>query len=82
MWVAPIARATFDGCGVVLGASATLPEALGGGAYRALGLRGVLMVRGVVLSGRWFTGGRARSRFCVGWSFESVGEIRVLADRS
>jgi hypothetical protein len=27
------------------------------------GLRGVLMVRGVVLSGRWFRGGR----FCVGW---------------
>jgi hypothetical protein len=82
VWVVPIARATFDRCGVVLGGSATLPEAPGRGAYRALGLRGVLMVRGVVLSGRWFTGGRARSRFCVGWGFESVGEIRVLVDRS
>jgi len=60
-------------------------DAAGGawaGAYRALGLRGVLMVRRVVLSGRWFRGGRARSRFCVGWGFESVGEIRVLVDRS
>jgi hypothetical protein len=55
VWVVPIARATFDRCGVVLGGSATLPEAPGRGAYRALGLRGVLMVRGVVLSGRWFT---------------------------
>jgi hypothetical protein len=49
VWVVPIARATFDRCGVVLGGSATLPEAPGRGAYRALGLRGVLMVRGVVL---------------------------------
>jgi hypothetical protein len=49
--VVPIARATFDRCGVVLGGSATLPEAPGRGAYRALGLRGVLMVRGVVLMG-------------------------------
>ena len=81
VWVVPIAQATFDRCGVV-GGSATLPEALGRGACRALGLRRVLMVRGVVLSGRWFTGGRARSRFCVGWGFESVGEIRVLADSS
>ena len=82
VWVVPIARATFDRCGVVLGGSATLPEAPGP-AYRALGLRGVLMVRGgVALSGRWFTRGRARSRFCVGWGFASVGEIRVLADRS
>jgi hypothetical protein len=82
VWVVPIARATFDRCGVVLGGSATLPEAPGRGAYRALGLRGVLMVRGVVLSGRWFRGGRARRRFCVGGGFESVGKIRVLADRS
>jgi hypothetical protein len=55
VWVVPIARAMFDRCGVVLGGSATLPEAPGRGAYRALGLRGVLMVRGVVLSERWFT---------------------------
>jgi hypothetical protein len=80
--VVPIARATFDRCGVELGGSATLPEAPGRCAYRALGLRGVLMVRGVVLSGRWFRGGRARRRFCVGWGFESVAEIRVLADKS
>jgi hypothetical protein len=80
--VVPIARATFDRCGVVLGTSATLPEAPGRCSYRALGLRGVLMIRGVFLSGRWFTGGRARSRFCVGWDFVSVGEIRVLTDRS
>lgn len=40
VWVVPIARATFDRCGVVLGGSATLPEAPGRGAYRALGLRG------------------------------------------
>ena len=38
VWVVPIARATFDRCGVVLGGSATLPEAPGRGAYRALGL--------------------------------------------
>jgi len=43
VWVVPMARATFDRGGVVLGGGATLPEALGG-AYRALGLRGVLMV--------------------------------------
>lgn len=49
VWVVPVARATFDRCGVVLDGSATLPEAPGRGAYRALGLRGVLMVRGVVL---------------------------------
>jgi hypothetical protein len=55
VWVVPIVRGTFDRCGVVLGGSATLPEAPGRGAYRALGLRGVLMVRGVVLSERWFT---------------------------
>ena len=42
--------------GSVLGGGATLPEAPGRGAYRALGLRGVLMVCGVVLSGRWFRG--------------------------
>jgi len=82
VWVVPMARAMFDRCGVVLDGGATLPEAPGRGAYRALGLRGVLMVRGVVLSGRWFRGGRARGRFCVGWGFESVGEIRVLVDRS
>jgi len=82
VWVVPMARAMFDRCGVVLDWGATLPEAPGRGAYRALGLRGVLMVRRVVLSGRWFRGGRARSRFCVGWGFESVGEIRVLVDRS
>ena len=63
VWVVPIARATFDRCGVVLGGSATLAEAPGRGAYRALGLRGVLMVRGVVLCGRWSRGGRARTRF-------------------
>ena len=82
MWLVPIARATFDRCEVVLGGSATLPEAPGRGAYRALGLRGVLMVRGVVLSGRWFRGVGARSRFCVGWRFEFMGKIRVLVDRS
>ena len=32
VWVVPIARATFDRCGVVLGGSATLPEAPGRGA--------------------------------------------------
>jgi hypothetical protein len=37
-WVVPIARATFDRCGVVLGKNATLPEAPGRDAYRALGL--------------------------------------------
>ena len=61
VWVVPIARATFDQCGAVLGRSATLPEALQRCAYRALGPRSVLMVRGVVLSGRWLTGGRART---------------------
>jgi hypothetical protein len=50
----------FDRCGVVLDGGATLPGALGRGAYRALGLRGVLILRRVVLSGRWFRGGRAR----------------------
>lgn len=82
VWVVPIARATFDRCGVVLGGSATLPEAPGRGAYRALGLRGVLMVRRVVLSGRWFRGGRARKPILRRPGLESVGETRVLVDRS
>lgn len=51
VWVVPMARAMFDRCGLALGGGATLPEAPGRGGFRALGLRGVLMVRGVV-SGR------------------------------
>lgn len=58
VWVVPVAGATFDRCEVVLGGSATPPEAPGRRAYRVLGLRGVLMVQGVILSRRWFTGGR------------------------
>ena len=37
VWVVPVARATFDRCGVVLGGGATLPEAPGRGAYRDAG---------------------------------------------
>src|SRR5262245_35157148 len=53
VWVVPMARAMFDRCEVVLDGGATLPEAPGRGAYRALASRGVLMVRRVVLSTRW-----------------------------
>ena len=52
VWVVPKARAMFDRCGVVMDGGATLPEAPGRAACRALGLRGVLVVRRVVLSVR------------------------------
>ena len=35
VWVVPIARATFDRCGVVLGGSATLSDAWAGCVYGA-----------------------------------------------
>jgi hypothetical protein len=45
----PLARARYDRCEVELDWSATLPEASGRGANWALRLRGMLMVRRVVL---------------------------------
>jgi hypothetical protein len=75
--VVPMARAMFDRCGVVLGGGATLRRRL---CVWGAGLRGVLMIRCVVLSGRWFRGGRARSRFCVGWRFEPV-HVAVYDER-